>query len=529
MVPFDMRTVIFSYLVTQVVSTIVMVLLWLQTRKRFGGTFLWVIVYTFQIFGLLFISLRGNIPDWISIDFANALIMVGMLLGLMAIERFAGRKSNHIPNYLLVVVYVIIHIWLTFGRPDLAMRTLNSSAFMLLFGLQINWLVFYRLSPEMRRMTFPVGLAFMILNVVNIIRVIDFFVTEHTATAYFHSGGFEAYFLIVSQMVFILLTYSLTLMFNKRLLTEIAMEEEKFSKAFHSSPYAVTLTRLSDGQIFEVNKGFAEITGYENAEVLGKTTHELHFWDREEDRALVVDDLQKLGRVHEQEFQFRRKSGDLITCLFSAEIINFSNEQCVLSSINNITYRKRNSEQLREALSYLENLFDCANAPIIVWDTAYKITKFNHAFESLTGRTYQEVVDQRLELLFPERTKEASLNHIYQTSTGERWETVEIEIQSIEGEIMTLLWNSANIYDAENKNIIATIAQGHDITKRKTAELQILQLNEDLEALVHKRTFELNKTIEELEQQTRVFVGREMKIIELNKLVRELENRLRDN
>jgi PAS domain-containing protein len=51
-------------------------------------------------------------------------------------------------------------------------------------------------------------------------------------------------------------------------------------------------------------------------------------------------------------------------------------------------YRERFEveEALRETNQYLESLFNCANAPIIVWDTQFRIIRFNHAFESLTGR-----------------------------------------------------------------------------------------------------------------------------------------------
>ena len=37
-----------------------------------------------------------------------------------------------------------------------------------------------------------------------------------------------------------------------------------------------------------------------------------------------------------------------------------------------------------------------------------------------------------------------------------------------------MLWNSANIYDEDGKNVMATIAQGQDITERKEAESQVI-------------------------------------------------------
>ena len=42
-------------------------------------------------------------------------------------------------------------------------------------------------------------------------------------------------------------------------------------------------------------------------------------------------------------------------------------------------------QKLRETSEYLNNLLNYANAPIIVWDSQFRITRFNHAFERLTG------------------------------------------------------------------------------------------------------------------------------------------------
>ncbi|MBN1842042.1 MAG: PAS domain-containing protein [Deltaproteobacteria bacterium] len=44
------------------------------------------------------------------------------------------------------------------------------------------------------------------------------------------------------------------------------------------------------------------------------------------------------------------------------------------------TRRQRAEETLGKKRDYLEKLFNYANAPIIVWDTEAKITRFNHAF-----------------------------------------------------------------------------------------------------------------------------------------------------
>ena len=138
--------------------------------------------------------------------------------------------------------------------------------------------------------------------------------------------------------------------------------------------------------------------------------------------------------------------------------------------------RKDAEIRLQETNEYLRNLLDYANAPIIVWDPDFRITRFNHAFERLTGRTELEVVGQDLSILFPGDTRNASMDQIKKTVAGERWEVVEIPILNVSGETRIVLWNSANIARPD-KTIISTIAQGQDITDRKRAE-EALKENE---------------------------------------------------
>ena len=127
------------------------------------------------------------------------------------------------------------------------------------------------------------------------------------------------------------------------------------------------------------------------------------------------------------------------------------------------------TSSLRETSDYLESLINYANAPIIVWDPQFIITRFNHAFERLSGYLSSEVVGRHLSILFPRDSSEVSLNRITKTLAGEQWESVEIPIQHKYGSIRIALWNSANIYNAD-KNLLATIAQGQDITDRKRTE-----------------------------------------------------------
>ncbi len=164
---------------------------------------------------------------------------------------------------------------------------------------------------------------------------------------------------------------------------------------------------------------------------------------------------------------------------FAEMISNLSYSRIQLA--REITELTRVEHALHETSEYLQNLLNYANAPIIVWDADYKITQFNKAFERLTGRSASDMLGQGLGLLFPVEQRQASLNYIY-TTTGRRWETVEITIEDSTGKLHTLLWNSAMLYGPDGQTVVATIAQGHDITERKLAEAALAEAKEAAEA-----------------------------------------------
>ena len=127
---------------------------------------------------------------------------------------------------------------------------------------------------------------------------------------------------------------------------------------------------------------------------------------------------------------------------------------------------------------YLENLFNYANAPIIVWNPESRIVRVNHAFEHLTGYKDEEVIGRKLRMFFPEASLDESLNKIQQALSGEYWESVEIPILCKNEDIRVALWNSANIYAEDGTTLLSTIAQGIDISLRKQAEETLKEKNQ---------------------------------------------------
>jgi PAS domain S-box-containing protein len=136
---------------------------------------------------------------------------------------------------------------------------------------------------------------------------------------------------------------------RKTVENQLRQSEERLSKVFRTIPDSVTVSSVSDGRLMEVNDGFLRITGYSREEVVGRTIVDLNLWKNPLDRDRLVELLQEKGRVVDLEADFRVKSGAVINCLISAEMINLQQEKCLLAVIKDITERKRAQEFLKES------------------------------------------------------------------------------------------------------------------------------------------------------------------------------------
>lgn len=155
------------------------------------------------------------------------------------------------------------------------------------------------------------------------------------------------------------------------------------------------------------------------------------------------------------------------------------------TAFSDITEEKRAEEALRETRNYLDKLIQHANAPIIVWDPQLRITRYNRACEHLTGYGATEVIGRELQLLFPEASRKESMQKIAATLKGEHWDSVEIPVTCKDGGARVALWNSANVYAEDNVTLIATIAQGQDITERKQMEDALRESEQRYSNLFH--------------------------------------------
>ncbi len=141
----------------------------------------------------------------------------------------------------------------------------------------------------------------------------------------------------------------------------LGITEDKFQKAFRSSPDWFVITTLEDGLYIDVNEAFLWATGYTKEEILGKSAIDVGIWVDPQKRADMAKILREKGIVRNMEVEFRMKSGEVRQMLWSAEAIDYGDEKCLIAATRDVTDRVRaQKEQLgREKL---EGVLEIAGA-----------------------------------------------------------------------------------------------------------------------------------------------------------------------
>jgi PAS domain S-box-containing protein len=170
--------------------------------------------------------------------------------------------------------------------------------------------------------------------------------------------------------------------------------EEKFSKAFQSSPIPMCIVDVDKNSSFmEVNEAFETITGYKSNEIIGRTSTDLGLYvdvhDLEESRRRLLAH----GGYRNLEVRFRTRSGDVVTGLISAEQIEIGGSLCAIAAAVDVTENRRSEKALRESEELYRQLFELESDAIVIVDrNSGQLLAANQAAIRLYGYSREELL-----------------------------------------------------------------------------------------------------------------------------------------
>nr|MDQ3042459.1 PAS domain S-box protein [Acidobacteriota bacterium] len=246
--------------------------------------------------------------------------------------------------------------------------------------------------------------------------------------------------------------------------------EERFAKAFNSSPLSITITSLDTGKLIEVNETFVEITGYSREEAIGRTTAELGLWQPNV-RDAELETIKRKGQISNTEYQFRLKDGTEIVGLLSAELLEIGGEPCALTVIQDITTRKRAEELIRESEEKFRNLANSISQFAWMADASGYIFWFNERWFEYTGTTLEEMQGWDWQKVHhPAEVERVIVKFKRHIASGEIWEDT-FPLRSKTGKYRWFLSRALPIRN-EHGNIVRWFGTNTDIEEVRQARLQ---------------------------------------------------------
>ena len=290
---------------------------------------------------------------------------------------------------------------------------------------------------------------------------------------------------------------------------QLSLSEEKFSKAFRSSPDPMTITTFAEGRFIEVNDSFLSITGYSFEEMTCNTVPGLNIWVRPQDRLEFRELLQAQGVVRNQECEFRMKSGSVVVCLVSAELINLEGELCVLVVMTDITDRKHAEEALRESQRALSTLM--SNLPGMAYrfrnDADRSMEFVSEGCYQLTGYSPEEFINTRQvslsELTHPD-DREIFCNAVEVALKENRPYQLNYRITAKNGELKWVWEQGLGVF-SDSGQLIALEGLITDISDQKRSEEALLRSQTELT----QQKLQLENTLHELQQTQAVLIHTE--------------------
>ena len=270
----------------------------------------------------------------------------------------------------------------------------------------------------------------------------------------------------------------------------VKASEVRYRRLFEAAQDGILILDAETGMIVDVNPFLIEMLGFSREAFLGKRIWELGFFKDIVANQDNFAELQQKEYIRYEDMPLETADGRQIAVEFVSNVYLVNGHKVIQCNIRDITGASRRKRWNAQPASTSIACSTMRMSPSSSGIPQFRITRFNHAFESLTGRRADQVLGESLEILFPPALVESSMERIKETLSGKRLESAEIHILAIDGSERTVLWNSAAIFGPDGKTVAATIAQGQDITERKQREERRLrslrrlehvnQLQEDL-------------------------------------------------
>ncbi len=255
----------------------------------------------------------------------------------------------------------------------------------------------------------------------------------------------------------------------------------------------VTDARQPDHPIISCNAAFERISGYSEAEIIGRNPRFLQGPESDPESVRVMRDAVQAGRDCQVTLRNYRKDGTPFWCEVVISPVRDASGQLThfIGVENDVTTQRQAVEHIRHQAA----LIDQANDAICVCDLESRVTFWNPGAVRLYGFTAEEVLGRPIMDSICREPAEKRAAFIEEVFRVGHWHG-EIRHQTKDGRALTVLSRLTLLTDAQGMPS-GMLAVNHDLTETKALEQQLLrsQRQETLGTLAGGIAHDLNNAL----------------------------------
>lgn len=244
---------------------------------------------------------------------------------------------------------------------------------------------------------------------------------------------------------------------QKRLQNQLIENEEVLRTIFDTVQVGIVITTLKEGRVKKANHSFADMLGYELEEIIGKTSSEPAFWKNLDKHQEIIAILESDRPVLEHEIDFFTKTGEARKGSISVERAFFSDQECLITALRDITQAKKDT-------ALLDNFLHHSSDMISIAGTDGLFQYLNPAWEKNLGYSREFLSSHPfLEFIHPE-DQAKTLEELSKLASGQSTHGFQNRYLHKNGSPHYLEWNAT----PDEDGLLYCIAR--DITEKKKIE-----------------------------------------------------------
>lgn len=288
-------------------------------------------------------------------------------------------------------------------------------------------------------------------------------------------------------------------------ITERYRAEEQFRRAIEAAPIPVIM-HAEDGEVLEISKAWTSLTGYSITDVptLDAWLTQAYGEGADEVRQHMRELIKEQRSTLKVELPVRTRNGELRYWIFSASSPGTLRDgrRYFVGMAVDITERKSAEAFFRESDERLRLMMDSVeDYAIMMLDAEGRIEMWNSGAERVFGFTAEEVIGQLGAIIFTleDRRRQMPLKEMEKArdngrAADERWHVRKDGSRFYMSGVLSALHNADGA-------VIGYVKIGRDLTQQRQTEDELRRANDELEARVRDRTFELAKVNESLREE----------------------------